>query len=332
MPSMNAGSVFGSCGHHAGPTGGARAHSDDFLPIDRPCRIIPGMLDRPPLPPSTGASPSNQLDVLSVTCPMGELQTPQESHHILYFHLDRPVQLTCRLDGRGERYGGVHYPGHLWVLPAGVTGQWTMEAPADSLVLRLSPLLVRETADGLRLKSAQAKVTPAMRVRDPHLEYMGWLLRTEREAGYPYGRLFVDSLAAAIAARLLRRAGHTTTTPHVSKRQLPRWRLRTVCDYIKGNLDRDLSLAELANIAGFSVSHFKPLFRQAVGLPVHRYVVECRVERARQLLLQGDRSMGDIALEVGFTHQSHMVRCLRRVLGISAADVARLGRGEYFSR
>jgi AraC family transcriptional regulator len=272
-----------------------------------------------------GACPSNQLDVLSVTCPVGALETPQDSHHVLYFHVGHPVQLTCRLDGR-ERSGGVHYPGDFCVLPAGVKGQWTMEAPADSLVLRLSPLLVKETAQTLRLKSAQAAITPAMRVRDPHLEYIGWMLRAEQEAGYPYGRIFVDSLAAAIAARLLRRYGRNTTAPRASRHQLPKWRLRTVCDYIRGNLDRDLSLAELANIAGFSVSHFKPLFRQAMGLPVHRYVVECRVERARQLLLQGDRSMGDIALESGFTHQSHMTRCLRRVLGISSADVAKLGR------
>jgi len=99
-----------------------------------------------------------------------------------------------------------------------------------------------------------------------------------------------------------------------------------VCDYIRANLDRDLSLEELANIAGFSVSHFKPLFRHAVGLPVHRYVVECRVERARQLLLQGDRAMSEIALVAGFCHQTHMARCLRRVLGISSAQIASLGR------
>lgn len=272
------------------------------------------------------ACPSDKLDILSVTCPMGELQTPQDRHHVLYFHMGRSVEMTCRLDGQ-ERSDGVNHPGHLYVLPAGVTGQWTMGAPADSLMLRLSPALVRETAQALRLRPAHAKITPALRVRDPHLEDISWRLRNERAAGYPYGRVYLDSLAAAIAGRLIQRSGrHPTGIPHLTRRQLPKWRLRTVCDYIKANLDRDLSLEELANIAGFSVSHFKPLFRHAVGLPVHRYVVECRVERARQLLLQGDRSMSDIALEAGFCHQTHMARCLRRVLGISSAAVANLGR------
>jgi AraC family transcriptional regulator len=89
-------------------------------------------------------------------------------------------------------------------------------------------------------------------------------------------------------------------------------------------LAAELSLAELAAVAGFSVPHFKVLFRQSMGLPVHRYVVERRVERARQLLLQGKRSMADIALDVGFAHQSHMTRCVRRVLGITPAQIVAL--------
>jgi AraC family transcriptional regulator len=272
------------------------------------------------------------MDVLGVTCPIGELQTPQDRHHVLYFHVGQAVGITCRLEGRERSgpplvsWGGVHRPGELCVLPAGVSGQWTMEAPADSLVLRLSPLLVKETAHDLRLKPAHARIAPAWGIRDPHLEHIGWLLSAERAAGYPCGRIFVDSLAVAIAGRLLQRSGRTTGAPHLSRGQLPKWRLRAVCDYIEANLDRDLSLEELANIAGLSVSHFKPLFRQAMGLPVHRYVVERRVERARQLLLRGERSLSDIAVEAGFCHQTHMARCLRRVLGIGSAHLVKLRR------
>src|SRR3569833_2871799 len=273
-------------------------------------------------------STSRHLYVLSVTCPGGELQTPQDSHHVLYFHVGRPVLLTCRLGAR-EQHGGVHHPGDLCVLPAGVVGEWDMGARADSLVLRLSPSIVQDTADALRLTAARAKVTPAIRVRDPHLEHIGWLLMSEREAGYPFGQLFADSVATAMAARLLRRQGHA---PAASRCQLPKWRLRAVRDYIEANLDRDLSLAELAAIAGFSVPHFKVLFRRATGLSPHRYVVECRVERARQLLLKRDQSMSTVASEAGFTHSSHMVRCFRRVLGITPVDLATVSRAPSRSR
>lgn len=270
-------------------------------------------------------TPSSELDVLSVTCPIGELENPRDSHHVLYFHTGRPVQLTCRLDGR-ELGGGLHSPGNFCIVPAEIPSRWDMEARADSMLLRFSPALVKDTARSLKLKQAAATIAPGLRLRDPHLEYIGWRIQAERDAGYPCGRLFLDSAAEAIAARLLRRQSHMADTPSFFRYELPKWRLRAVCDYIEANLDDDLSLAALANVAGFSASHFKPLFRRAMGMPAHRYVVERRVERARQLLVRGDRPMGDIALEAGFTHSSHMVRCLRRVLGIGAADVAALGR------
>lgn len=275
-------------------------------------------------PPSVGPSPSSHLEVLSVTCPVGEIQSPHDSYHVLDFHVGAPVQVTCRLDSRERR--GMQCHGEFCVLPAGLVGQWFLGASADALVLRLSPLLVEETADSLGLTPAHARINPAMGMRDPHLEYIGWLLRAEQAEGYPEGRLFVESLASAMAARLVRRWGHTDTPARAPERQLPRWRLRSVFDYIEANLERDLSLAELARVARFSVPHFKLLFRQTVGIPVHRYVVERRVEYARQLLLKGDMGMGDIALAAGFTHQSHMARCIRRVLGISTAEVVALRR------
>jgi AraC family transcriptional regulator len=74
------------------------------------------------------------------------------------------------------------------------------------------------------------------------------------------------------------------------------------------------------------VPHFKVLFRRSTGLSPHRYVVERRVERARQLLLKRNQSMGDVALEAGFAHSSHMVRCFRRVLGITPVDVTAFSR------
>jgi AraC family transcriptional regulator len=279
------------------------------------------MMDQPQ--PLIGPSPSDQLDVLPVVCAAGELESEPDSYHVLDFHVGKPVQVTTRLDSRAR--AGLQYEGEFCVLPAGLTGQWAMRASWDALVIRLSPLLVEEAADSLRLKPSSARIDPALRIRDPHLEYIGGCLQAERAAGYPNGRLYMDSLATAIAVRLLRRQARHAPAVFTSKRQLPKWRLRSVCDYIEANLDRSLSLAELARVAGFSVSHFKPLFRRAVGLPVHRYVIERRVERARQLILQGDRT-GDIALTVGFTHQSHMARWLRRVLGIGPADIAGLSR------
>ena len=74
------------------------------------------------------------------------------------------------------------------------------------------------------------------------------------------------------------------------------------------------------------MSHFKALFRQSLGLPVHQYVVRRRVDRARALLLEGQLPLCQIALESGFAHQSHMARWMRRLLAVTPTDVVRSRR------
>ncbi len=197
-----------------------------------------------------------------------------------------------------------------------------MARPAPALVLRLLPSLLQETAAAMGLRSREAELVPSIHVRDPQIERIRWIVHAEHGDAYPGGRLYSDSLASALAARLLAlqsRGGASTST---SSRALPTWRLRSVQEYIEAHLDEDLTLAELAAVAGFSLSHFKSLFKRAVGLPVHRYVLERRVERARVLLLEGRKSMVEVALAAGFTHQSHMARCMRRVLGLRPSQIA----------
>jgi AraC family transcriptional regulator len=109
-------------------------------------------------------------------------------------------------------------------------------------------------------------------------------------------------MGAALAGRLLQR---------YSLRENPQ--LARALDYIEQHLDQDLSIARLAGVAGASASHFKSLFRRSTGLPVHRYIVQRRVERARALLQAGKLPASQAALEAGFAHQSHMARWMRRL-------------------
>jgi AraC family transcriptional regulator len=172
------------------------------------------------------------------------------------------------------------------------------------------------------LGSRGAELVPSIHIRDARIERIGWMMQAEVEDGYPGGRLFADGLASALAARVLALQSRRGASTLETSRTLPPRRLRHVLEYIEAHLDEDLTLAELAAVAGFSLSHFKPLFRQAVGMPAHRFVLERRVERARTLLLEGTLSRTEIALEAGFTHSSHMARCMRRVLGLSPSQVA----------
>lgn len=262
------------------------------------------------------------LDVLTSPVPSGRFDSPVDHRHVLCLHLGGPVSVSYQADGTERR--GTRLHGQFCVVPAGSSTRWTLSAPATSLLLRLAPARLLEAADTLRLAPKASDLAPAIHVRDPQIERIGWMMQRESAEGYPSGRLFADGLACALAARLLAFRG---SKPQRTGRAaaMPAWRLRKVVDYIEANLDGDLTLAELATIAGFSVSHFKALFRNAVGMPAHRFVMQRRVERACQHLCEGRLGMTEIALASGFAHPSHMARCIRAIRGVAPADIARAG-------
>jgi len=217
----------------------------------------------------------------------------------------------------GKRFA--YARGDVDLLPAGSTAQWEEDGDSASVILRFPPSLLQRTAEELGLDGARAGLTPRHQLRDPQIEHIAWALHADHEAGHPVGPIYAESLGLALAAHLIAR--HRTPQPPVHG--LSKSQLRRVTDYIEAHLDQDLSLARLAQVAGISASHLKTLFKRSVGLPVHAYVVTRRVERARTLLLQRELPASQIALDAGFAHQSHMVRCMRRALGAASASLLR---------
>ena len=274
------------------------------------------MTDRPSCYPSPATAPLPLLDVLTSPVPSGRFDSPVDERHVLCLHLGGPVPVSYRA-GKAERQG-VRLHGQFCVVPGGSSTRWTLSRPATSLLLRLAPAHLRATADDMGRGARAFDLAPAIHVRDPQIERIGWMMQAEDHDAHPGGRLFADSLASALAVRLVALQSPSRIAP---ARALPAWRLRHVIDYIDAHLDQDLTLAELAAVAGFSPSHFKALFRQATGTPVHRFVLERRVERARLHLLEGRLSVTEVALETGFAHPSHMARWMRRIVGLSPSQI-----------
>jgi AraC family transcriptional regulator len=185
------------------------------------------------------------------------------------------------------------------------------------LFMAIAPQLLNTAAESLGLEPAQVEIRNRFQVRDPQLENIAWVLKNEMDSGYPCGRLYLDSLATSVAARLVACHSSKSLQPARHNGRLSDRKLRQVLSYIESNLSQDISLQDVASVAGLSVSHFKGLFRQSVGVPVHQYLVRRRVERATSLLKDSDLSISQIALEAGFAHQSHLAHHVRRLLGVS---------------
>ena len=94
-------------------------------------------------------------------------------------------------------------------------------------------------------------------------------------------------------------------------------KLRQVNDYIEAHLAEDISLGELANHVKLSQSHFSHLFRQSTGKSPYKFLIQQRVERAKELLLKQDMAIADVAISVGFYDQSHLSRHMKKLLKLS---------------
>jgi len=109
-------------------------------------------------------------------------------------------------------------------------------------------------------------------------------------------------------------------TPATYRDGLPGYRLARVLDYIGDNLADDLSLSELATVAGMSPHYFAELFRRSTRHPPHRYVLLQRIERAKQLLTGAGCSVFEVGFDIGFQNASHFARVFRRFVGMSPSQ------------
>jgi AraC family transcriptional regulator len=252
--------------------------------------------------------------------PRGLTHVPGESSHRLGIHFGKPVNADCRVDGRRLRRVQKH--GDIDIVPAGLDGTWEDDADCSILRLRLAPALLRRAAVDLEQDPDKLALTPAFQLRDSRIEAIAWAIKADLEADTPADPLYAQALGLALAFRLLEvandRVGIKSNSAALSPRQQ-----RRLTDFIEANLDRPLSLTDLAEVAGVGLSQLKLLFRGSFGMPVHQYVVRRRVEYARALLLAGEMPIGQIALAAGFAHQSHMTTWMRRLLGVTPGEIIR---------
>ena len=244
----------------------------------------------------------------------GAFHHPASVDHQVSVHAGPPVRISCRPTG----LRCVRSRGEINVLPAGIAEEWFEDDASDMVDLRVPASLVRLAAEEMGLDPDRAGVAPRCHVRDDQIEHIAWALAAEHRAGSPNGLIYGESLGLALAVHLLARYPAPTAPRGLSRGQLAR-----VTEYIEAHLGEDVSLHCLARVSGVSASHLRALFKRSIGVPVHEYVIQRRVERARALLLRGDLPASQIAIDAGFSHQSHMARCMRRVLGVTPSGLAR---------
>jgi AraC family transcriptional regulator len=248
--------------------------------------------------------------------PSGETPEYSLKQFVLTINLGQTVKVERIMDRHLET--GLMFTGAVGLCPMYTSQAIRWDRDANILMLNLEhELLTRNAVD--ILETDEYEMLPHLITQDALIYQIALGLKAQLKSKR-YGSdscLYAESAATFLAVHLLQNYSTRKSSVQEYTGGLPLKKLKQVIDYIHDHLAQEISLNAIANYLGISSYYFCRLFKQSTGLSLYQYVIQQRVERAKQLLLQGEMSIADIALACGFSHQSHLNRHFKRLTGVT---------------
>jgi RpiB/LacA/LacB family sugar-phosphate isomerase len=173
-------------------------------------------------------------------------------------------------------------------------------------------IIITNRAVGASVAANRVPGVRAALCSDPHSAYMG-----ARDEGMNILVVTVPLLKEEQVQEVVKAYLGATLAAVEAVGGLPPRRLQRVFSHIRENIAQELSVAELAQIAGMSQYYFSKLFKMSTGTTPHQYVMRQRVEKAQEHLRESKLPLAEVADKVGFETQSHFTSVFRRVAGIT---------------
>ena len=254
-----------------------------------------------------------------------EAKSPALSEHRLILPLGPPAPLIQKRDNR--LHESILQKGDSIFIPAGYPASWRSPTKeinrpkTQQLHIWLKPELIKQAAEASEIDIDRIDLLNSFGQQDSQLHHIAMLLLAELQTDGLMGQLYIESLTQVLVIHLLRHYSTFTQPLTFKNRSLSHTYLQQAIEYIHTHLDRELSLAEVAGVVNISPTYFANLFKRAIGISPHQYVIQQRVERAKTMLSKTDLSIAAIALQVGFSSQSHLTQMFKRVTGMTPKQV-----------
>lgn len=249
--------------------------------------------------------------------PPHEVLDRVSTHYVIDVHLSHPYYLEWKRQGKFCRTWMTS--GDLCISPAHESLSMRWRDNLEVLSVALEPELLAHVAEDMKL-GTRIEIPERHGEADVHIHRLCHTLWAESKANRLNGRVFGETVATELAARLLQRYNLSGSVEPLEGKLSPRcWHL--VRDFIEANLGSDISLHEIARVAALSPYHFARCFKATVGVSPHQYVIARRIELARRLLSHSAFSVSQVAAQCGFADQSHLTRHMKRLLGVTPATL-----------
>jgi AraC family transcriptional regulator len=246
-----------------------------------------------------------------------------EPAFVVQLHLQDVTPVKFWMNGRAIPVDGVQQEGSVSFMNLEQDPALYLGGAFDMLQFYVPRVALDEFADetdGCRCDSLswpQGKV-------DAGLKNLGSCFLPVLEDPGPASALYVDHLVLAAHAYIARNYGGIRQAPSLMRGGLAPWQLHRSTEMLRANLDGQIALSQVARECKLSVSHFVRAFKQTVGQPPYRWLLQQRIEAAKELLLHSGLPMVEIALKCGFADQACFIRAFRKLLNITPGEWRRI--------
>jgi AraC family transcriptional regulator len=209
--------------------------------------------------------------------------------------------------------------------------KWFRNEDLHALCVPISDAALTAASDG---GNSEVELRRTDKLVDARLGALVEAVNAERIAGFPSGKLFLNSVEQAIAVALV--DGYAVRHRSVRRYRggLGSARLRRIEELVHAKIEDELSLRELAQSVDLSTAHFSRMFRESTGETPHQFLLRQRVERAKEMLRSAEARVMDVAVACGFKTQQHFAQVFRHVCGASPTEYRHefLGHGATWAR
>ena len=247
--------------------------------------------------------------------PSGSLELEESPANVLMVNLS-PVQALRQVRNQHSFVSNM-LSWDMTLLPTGTPSKWSWNSGCDRFDLVVSPDVLGE--------EYRIDAVDRFLFRDEELQNICRRLCREISLGDSADRLCVETLAIEVASVLFREHSMASARAKgIPRGGLTRNNARRVVEYVEANLGESVTLRELADVAELSTHHFLRMFKRSLGLTPYQYLLQRRLERAKELLRSQPASLAEVGLSTGFGSQSHFTTTFHRVVGATPAEFQRL--------
>jgi AraC family transcriptional regulator len=187
--------------------------------------------------------------------------------------------------------------------------------PFDALVLYVTQAALDGVAYAHKAPPVQRLVWPHGAF-DPVVYHLGKSLLSSLEPPRHASKIFVDHILHALNCHFVGSYGGITISAPRFLGGLSSLQIRRATELLEAHLDGNITLRKVAEACNLSVSHFARAFKQTFRMPPYQWLIERRVDRAKDLMTNSRLPLADIATQCGFADQSGLNRIFKRIHGV----------------